>query len=94
MIKHIVFFKIKEGESVEEAKKVLLSMKGIVPEIVELEVGTDFLHSARSFDLALTVTVKDKKALDNYQKNEYHCGVVKPHMHRVRCDSAAVDYEI
>ena len=94
MIKHIVCFKLKEGESVEKAKEVLLSMKGNVPTIIDMEVGQDFLKSQRSYDLILQVVLKDKEALNEYQNDEYHCSVVKKHMHAVRESSIAVDYEI
>jgi hypothetical protein len=42
----------------------------------------------------LEVVLKDKNALDEYQKDEYHCSIVKAHMHKVRESSIAVDYEI
>ena len=86
MIKHIVCFKLNDNceEKKQEAKKVLLSM----------EVGTDFLSSARSYDIILQVTLESKKALDLYQKDEYHCNEVKPYMHSVMESSVAVDYEL
>lgn len=93
MVKHIVCFKIKEGESVDEAVKVLLSMKGNVPSALDIEVGKDVLHSPRSYDIILQVTIKDLEMLDVYQKDEYHCNVVKKHMHAVAQSSIAVDYE-
>ena len=94
MIKHIVCFKIKQGESVGEAANVLRSMKGKVPTVIDLEVGEDFLKSERSYDIILQVTLKDREALDQYQQDPYHCSVVKEHMHKVRESSIAVDYEI
>lgn len=94
MIKHIVCFKLKEGESVEKAVEVLSSMKGNVPLIVDMEVGKDFLKSPRSFDIILSVTLDSKDALDAYQADEYHVNVVKKHMHAVVEKSVAVDYEI
>ena len=92
MIKHVVCFKLKDGESADKAVEVLRSMKGNVPQIIDMEVGKDFLKSQRSYDVILTVTLKDEKALEDYQKDAYHCGVVKPHMHAVRSGSVAVDY--
>ena len=92
MIKHVVCFKLKDGENVDKAVEVLRSMKGNVPQIIDMEVGKDFLKSQRSYDVILTVTLKDEKALEDYQKDAYHCGVVKPHMHAVRSGSVAVDY--
>lgn len=94
MIKHVVCFKLKNREDVDKAKEVLLSMKGNVPQIIDMEVGVDFLHSERSYDLMLTVILKDKVDLKNYQNDPYHCSVVKTYMHSVREGSIAVDYEI
>ena len=94
MIKHIVCFKLKEGESAERAAEVLRSMRGKVPEIIDMEVGVDFLHSERSYDVILQVVLKDKDALQSYQADPYHCSVVKEHMHKVRASSVAIDYEI
>lgn len=94
MIKHIVCFKLKGGEDPEKAAEVLRSMKGIVPEVIDMEVGVDFLKSERSFDVILQVLLKDAAALNSYQENEYHCGVVKKYMHAVRAGSVAVDYYV
>lgn len=94
MIKHIVCFKLKEGEDVNTAKDVLLSMKENVPMIKDIQVGVDILHSERSFDLYLSVVVEDMKALNDYQNHPYHVNVVKTHMHKVRSSSVAVDFEI
>ena len=95
MIKHIVCFKLKDNspEECQKAKDVLMSMKGKVPMIKQIEVGIDFLHSERSYDIILQVTL-EKSELDNYKNDPYHCNVVKKHMHSVRESSVAVDYEI
>lgn len=94
MVRHIVLFKLKDtsAENIEKTRDILLSMQGKVPQVKKLEVGCDFLHSPRSYDIALTVTVEDEKALDDYQKDPYHCAVVKTHMHAVREASVAADY--
>ena len=94
MIKHIVCFKLKEGTDAEKTKEILLSMKGKVPEIKDIEVGVDFLHSERSYDIILQITLENEAALTDYQNDEYHCSVVKKHMHAVRTGSIAVDYEL
>lgn len=96
MLKHIVMFKLKDNsaENVNGTRDVLLSMQGKVPMLRGLEVGCDFLHSERSYDIALTVVLDDKKALDDYQNDPFHCNVVKKHMHAVREASVAIDYYI
>ena len=94
MIKHIVCFKLKNPEDAVKAKEILLSMDGKVPQLRSIEVGIDLLHSERSYDVILQVTVDSMQALEEYQKDEYHCSVVKPYMHAVRETSVAVDYEV
>lgn len=92
MIRHVVLFKMKEGVSKEETARVLKSMEGRVPQIREIEVGIDFLQSERSFDVILSVVLDDQVALDAYQKDPYHCDVVKKFMHANRQSSVAIDY--
>jgi hypothetical protein len=96
MIKHIVCFKLSDNspENCLKAKEVLLSMQGNVPLLRGIEVGVDFLHSARSYDVILQVLLDDAAALDAYQNDPYHCDVVKKHMHAVCASSVAIDYEL
>ena len=94
MIKHVVCFKLNEGESPEEAKNVLLGMKGNVPMLKGIEVGVDKLHSARSYDVVLSVILDDMDALNDYQFDKYHVEVVKKHMHAVTKTSVAIDFEL
>lgn len=94
MIRHVVCYKFKDGseENRNKAAEAFLSMKGVVPEVLDIEVGSDFLASARSFDFLLCVTLADRAALDAYQQNEYHCQKVKPVMHDLAEKSVSVDY--
>ena len=94
MLRHVVLFKLHDGESAEKAKEVLLGMKGNVPMLRGIEVGIDKLHSARSYDVMLSVLLDDMKSLEEYQKDRYHVEVVKKHMHAVAKSSVAIDYEI
>lgn len=96
MIKHIVCFKLTDNseEKKKEAAERLLSMKGNVDLIRDIEAGTDFLGSERSFDVILQVVLDDEKALDLYQKDDYHCNYVKTYMHSVAERSVAIDYYI
>lgn len=96
MIKHVVCFKLKDSSAAEceKAREVLLSMRGNVPQLKEIEVGVDFLHSPRSYDIHLEVLLDDQEALEAYQQDAYHCGVVKKHMHAVTETSVAVDWEV
>ena len=95
MVRHVVCFKLidRSIEAKEEAKKVLLSMKGKIPYLKNIEVGCDYLMSDRSFDVILITDFDSKEDSIRYQSDEYHCSVVKTYMHKVRCDSVAIDYE-
>ena len=96
MIKHIVCFKLKNptDEERQKAAEILRSMEGNVPQLRGIEVGCDFLHSPRSYDIILQVTLDSADELDAYQNDEYHCSVVKKHMHEVAEASVALDYEL
>lgn len=96
MIKHIVCFKLKDNskESCEKAAEIFRSMEGKVPQLRSIQVGIDFLHSPRSYDIILETTFDSKEELENYQKDPYHCDVVKKYIHSIQETSIAIDYEI
>lgn len=96
MIKHCLCVKLKNNseEEKQKVKELFLSMKGNVPQVVDIEAGTDFLGSERSYDVILIVTMESREALDEYQKDEYHCSVVKAYIAKVREASVAVDFEV
>lgn len=95
MVKHIVCFKLKDNsqESCEKAAQIFRSMNGNVPQLKSLEVGIDFLHSPRSYDIVLETTFEDENALNDYQNDPYHCDVVKKYIHSVQETSIAIDYK-
>ncbi len=95
MIKHIVCFKMIDNSpaSLEKAKEILLSMTGNVPMLKSIQVGIDVVKSARSYDVVLETVFDSLKDLDDYQHDEYHCSVVKKHMHANVSASIAIDYE-
>ena len=95
MIRHIVLFKIKDEckEEIPQLVRNFYGMKGKIEGMVSLEAGADFLHSDRSWDVALVTEFVSREALDAYQSHPVHMPV-KKHMHEVRTASAAIDYEI
>ena len=96
MIKHIVCFKLKDNSisEKEKVKNLLLSMKGNVPTVKDIEVGCDFLESQRSYDVILQVWLENKDVLDEYQNDAYHVNKVKSYMHKTAESSISVDYEL
>lgn len=96
MIRHTVCFRLadRSDESKEKAAQVLRSMEGNVPTIRKIWVGTDFLMSGRSYDVILQVDLDSREALDEYQKDPYHCEHVKTYMHANQETSIAIDCEL
>ncbi|GGH15539.1 Dabb family protein [Paenibacillus segetis] len=94
MIKHIVFFKLKDSstENVERTAKVLRGLEGKVEQLRSLEIGLDVIHSARSYDIALVATFDSLEDLQGYQIHPEHQKVIQ-YMNEVRENSVAVDYE-
>ena len=93
MIKHIDLFKLKKQKDRQRALDALNGMKGKIEGLLDLETGSDFLNSERSYDIALICTLKDKAVLDFYQAHPLH-QPVKKLMHEIRESSVSVDYEI
>lgn len=93
MVKHIVLFKLKNKADIPQAVDALKALKGKIDGLLDIEVGTDFLHSERSFDIALTCTLKDRAALDFYQDHPLHVPV-KEMLGAMKEASVACDYYI
>ena len=60
MVKHVLMIKLKDNskEQCEKLRDLFMTMKGRVPQALDVEAGADFLHSERSFDVCLTVTLE------------------------------------
>lgn len=92
MFTHIVFFKLKDTEKVTEARAILLSMEGKIPELKGLEVGVDELHTERSYDLALITRFDSLEDMNTYQVHEYHVNEVLKYLKPMIESSKAVDF--
>lgn len=94
MITHIVFFKLKDRgqESVDATAAVLRNLEGKIDVLKYIEVGTDVLHSERSYDIALVTKFDSLADLEAYQVHPEHKKVIE-HMSLVRESSISVDYE-
>ncbi|MFK5937869.1 MAG: Dabb family protein [Sulfurimonas sp.] len=79
MIVHIVMFKFKEENRVQNIKIVEQKLKNLVQKIEVLksmEVGIDFNGSERAFDLSLYSTFRSKEDLKIYATHPEHLKVV------------------
>jgi uncharacterized protein YaiE (UPF0345 family) len=95
MIKHIVFFKLsKQGMKQRDViVEKLNNLKNEINFIRALEVGVNFTDEERAFDIALTVLVDDKDALQDYASHEKHVELVT-FIKSLDTVAKVVDYEI
>ena len=99
MVKHIVFWKLKEmvnGRSKQEnalkIKALLEDLNGKIPGMITLEVGIDFSKTENSADIALYSEFENKKSLDDYQENPLHKAVM-PFIAEAREERKVIDYD-
>jgi|LauGreSuBDMM15SN_2_FD.fasta_scaffold201638_2 hypothetical protein len=100
MIKHIVFWKLKEqanglnkAENAAAIKQNLEALNGQIKGLIHLEVGLDFLGSAESADLVLYSEFESKEALEFYASHPLHKAVM-PFIAESRSERRVVDYEV
>lgn len=95
MIKHIVFFKLKDctPELMAKTRDVLLSMEREIEVLRSIEVGIDLLRTERSYDIALVTTFDSLEDLESYQVHPLHQRVSQ-YIASVRESAVAVDYSI
>jgi hypothetical protein len=99
VIKHIVMWKLKdeaEGRdrkgNAAEMKRILEALKGTVPGILELEVGTQSEPNEAAHDVVLYSVFQDKAGLEVYMKHPEHLKVVE-FVRKIVSDRKVVDYE-
>ena len=94
MVLHLVLFRFKEEakQHLDEAVLRLKSMVGPVEVIRDLKAGKDVLHSGRSYDLAVAVTLDDRAALEVYNDHPAH-QPVKTFLGPLYDHAVAVDFE-
>jgi hypothetical protein len=99
MVKHIVFWKMKETLSAQEREQSLQkiksgfeAMQGVIPGLLRIEFGVDFLRSAQSSDFALYCEFESRAALDVYQAHPAHQAML-PMVREVNVERRVVDYD-
>ena len=100
MVKHIVFWKLKEdltGPAREEALRKITAgfaaLKGLIPGVLRIEVGVDFLRSPQSADFALYSEFESRAALEAYQAHPAHQALVPP-VRDATMERRVVDYDV
>ncbi|RUM64543.1 MAG: Dabb family protein [Sulfurospirillum sp.] len=94
MVKHIVFFKLKDKspEVEKELQQKLLSLKEHIDFLKEIEVGINFKESERAYDLALVTVFENEEDLSRYATHPYHLEVLK-YIKTVVSDTKVVDFK-
>lgn len=80
MLTHIVMWKYRADvppATRDEHRARLLSLSNIVPGIESFSVGSDILHSPRSYDTGLAALFLDRAVLDAYTVHPDHVKVVQ-----------------
>lgn len=93
MFTHVVLFRLKDRrpESVAASRAVLESLAGGIETLRGLEVGTDIVHSERSYDLALITRFDDMAGFEIYRQHPVHLPVLA-HLKEAVESSVAVDF--
>ena len=95
MVIHMVMWKYRSDvseETREDHRRQLRTLGNIVPGIESLSVGSDFLHSPRSYDTGLSALFRDRSVLDGYTVHPDHVKVVE-FGHTITEIMAKVDFE-
>ncbi len=94
MVKHIVFWKVRNDENkqanMEHMREILTALVGKVDGLLSAEVGFNF--NPIGYDIALYSTLESREALDRYQVHPDHMKV-KEFVHSVVTDRVVVDYD-
>lgn len=96
MVSHIVMFKFQDNiqdDKAHKAKDMILSLKELVPVVLDIEAGLNFSNEDRSMDLSLSVKLQNREDLDTYVVHPEHIKVVN-YLKSIISYSKVVDYEI
>ncbi|HEY5511522.1 MAG TPA: Dabb family protein [Prolixibacteraceae bacterium] len=98
MFNHLVHFKLKEfqddllkAEIRDQIKNALLDLKGKIPELKVIEVGTNFELNAASFDIGLITRFDSYEGFLVYRDHPEHQKVVSL-VRANAADRSVVDY--
>ena len=93
MVKHIVMWKFREGTQAQmrEFLDGLESLRGQIPQIVEMEIGVDW-GAKGNYDAVLVFFFPTREDLEAYKNAPRHVAV-SALCKSIRTDRVAVDYE-
>ena len=93
MVRHIVFFRFEDPEvNIPIVRESLYALRDKIPQIVNMQIGADFMHSPRSSDMVLIVDFRSREDLEIYDKHPDHAKA-RVYIHAHRTESRTVDFE-
>ncbi|NBD38348.1 MAG: Dabb family protein [Verrucomicrobia bacterium] len=99
MITHLVFFRMKAeasgrdaAENAADLVRRLQELPGKIPQLQELEAGTDFSATPASYDVGLYTCFATREDLEIYRDHPEHQKVVA-FVKEVTSERAVVDFE-
>ena len=92
MIKRISMWRLKNGSDAEEMKEALLSMKGNVSSLLDIEVGVNISSHKSAYDIVFIGTFADKDALLEFESDQLHVSVGSI-VSKLRDERVVVEYE-
>lgn len=100
MVKHIVFWKLKESahnntkeENALLIKEKLEALKGQIEGLLHIEVGVNILEEVGNYDVALYSELESLEALKHYAEHPKHVAIL-PFVKEAVADRKAVDFEV
>ncbi|HEV7913388.1 MAG TPA: Dabb family protein [Albitalea sp.] len=75
MIRHVVIWTLRQPADAPQFKALLDSCSGLVPGMLEFEVGIRSAELEANADVVLVSTFADPAALDAYQHHPHHQAV-------------------
>ena len=65
-------WKLKDKTLASAVKDKLLTMRGNVPSLLDIEVGVNESNHSSAFDIVFIGTFKDKAELESFEKDDVH----------------------
>jgi quinol monooxygenase YgiN len=93
MIRHVVMWKLRDPRDAARFKALLDGCRGLVPGMLEFEVGTRSEALEANADVVLVSTFADAAALDAYQQHPLH-KAVSAQLGPLRDSRSVLDYDV
>lgn len=95
MLKHLVFWKLKEPDNIEKAYSQLLNYVPVlmqdIKELEELSINMNTIPIEGNFDIVLSASFQNEEALKIYASHSTHVAFAK-FIKTITVERAAIDF--